>query len=112
MTSPTPTRTMMVVKRTLSKASFLAISPPAQYPADPLADESGEDLSPVGEVAELIEARAGGREHHHLAGSGALGRQGDGAVERPRDLAGSRAGERPFEVAGGLADQVEPGHLP
>src|SRR4051794_9208471 len=106
MTSPTPTRTMMVVKRTLSKASFLAMRR-----SDPLADEPGEDLSPMGEVAELVEARAGRREHHHLAGAGALGCQVDGAVERRRDFVGGRSGERPFEVAGGLADQVEPGRL-
>src|SRR6476660_5405125 len=103
---------MMVVKRTRSKANFLAMGFPDQTSsADLLADEPGEDLAPVVEVAELIEARAGRREDDDLARPRLPGGGLDRAVQGLRHLVRRATPKRPLEFPGGLADQVNPARL-
>src|SRR5215203_1013139 len=90
-----------VVKSTLSNASFFAMGPSRD-----VADQLLEDLAAVDEVAELIEAGAGRRQHDGVARP-RLGRGGfDGAVHGAGDLERHGAAERGLEVAGRLADQV------
>src|SRR5215210_9548256 len=62
ITSPNASSSVTVVKSTLSNASFFAIRP-SQY----FSHEVLEDLAAMAEVAELVEACAGRREHHGLA---------------------------------------------
>src|SRR3954465_12527954 len=91
--------------RTLSKGSFLAMGGASPLNTE-AAHERLEDVAAVIEIAELIEAGAGGREHHRVAGEGVRRRGLHGLIERPRLLLRDRTPKRRGEFLRGLADQV------
>src|SRR5687767_7807285 len=99
MIRPSPTSATTVLNRTRSKARRLAIQ-------TELPHETLELVPAIIEIAELIEARTGRRQHHRFAGRGARAGQRHGAVQRARRLERHGAGERRFELGRGFTDEV------
>src|SRR5436305_14602885 len=73
-----------------------------------LLGERGEGLAALRVVAELVEAGACRREQHHVPGAGAGGGGRHGGVEAPvAPVRHAGGGQRPGDVVGGLAVEVD-----
>src|ERR1700688_2893626 len=107
--APIAAATPLVAARAVRARAAAAFAAPARWRgrAEHRPHLRLEDLAAVAEVAELIEAGAGGRQHHRLARHGVPRGRPHRGGERAGELQRRRAAERPLELARGLADQVE-----
>src|SRR6185312_9393917 len=77
------------------------------------AGQLGEALAALLVVAELVEARAGRRQQHGVAGGGRGRGVGNGPLERPAaHVGGAGRVEGGGDGIGGGADQIAAGHRP